>query len=304
MSDLERILDSGSLEDIDKVLSQIEAGATEEAALAAFESGETVAETPPADPPPSQTMPVVSQPDEPPVILAKDGKNQIPYSVLEDERRQATALKQQLDELSRRNALLEQQLTEADIQPKDIPENIRFTPEQIEDFESYGEIGQAVAVLAQQNAALMDRLASAQAAPQAAPAPSENPLSLNPDTLRWAGNDSHWGMVENVNGLLDSDPVWSGKSLQERIPEIVRRTKAALGEPLGADVEAQAAAAIAAAQRVVPNSLTDVGGEVPGSTKSIAEQLAEGSTLDVEAYLAKQTAAGKSMDDVLASLLL
>jgi hypothetical protein len=42
--------------------------------------------------------------------------------------------------------------------------------------------------------------------------------------------------VETVNNQLDADPVWMGKSLDQRIPEIVRRTKLALGEQSDADV--------------------------------------------------------------------
>lgn len=314
MSDIEKILDSGNLEDIDQILSKLEEGISEEQALASVESGDTKAATPPADPPSQSTQPApvvapvpqappaTPMADEPAVILAKDGKNTIPFSVLENERREAAAARTQLDELTRKNALLEQQLQEANIIPKDLPENIRFSKEQIEELETYGEVGSAVAILAQQNAVLMERLASAGAV-QAAATSDNNPLSSNPDTVRWAGNDGHWAVVETVNGVLDSDPAWMGKSLTERIPEIVRRTKLTLGEMSDSDVTATAQAAIQAAQRVAPNSLTDVGGEVPGQTKSVAEQLADGSTLDVEAYLAKQTAAGKSIDDVLSSLL-
>lgn len=320
MSDIDRILDSGNLEDIDKILSGLEDGATEEQVLATVESGDTGAAKPPADPPSQNEKPEPTpaasaakappeepKADEPPVILAKDGKNHIPYSVLESERQQAAALKSQLEEFSRKNALLEQQLKEANIAPKDLPENIRFTKDQLEDLETYGEVGTAVAILAQQNAVLMERLKAAgeQPNPAAAPTPvDDNPLSTNPDTLRWAGNDSHWSVVETVNAVLDSDPAWAGKSLADRVPEIVRRTKLALGEATDADVTATAQAAIQAAQRVVPNSLTDVGGEIPGQTKSVAEQLAEGSTHDVEAYLAKQMAGGKSVDEVLSSLLM
>ena len=316
MSDIEKILDSGNLEDIDQILSKLEEGQTEEQALATVESGDTKAAPLPADPPsqneqpapvvaeaPKAAAPETPKADEPPVVLAKDGKNHIPYAVLENERQQTAAMKAQLESLTRKSELLERQLTEANIKPKDLPENVRFTPEQIEELASYGDLGEAVAIIAQQNAQLMEHLKSVNVQPVAAAAPEANPLASNPDTVRWAGNDGHWGMVETVNSVLDSDPAWMGKSLEQRIPEIVRRTKLALGEPSDVDVTATAEAALKAAQRVAPNSLTDVGGEVPGQTKSVAEQLAEGSTLDVEAYLAKQMAAGKSVDEAMTSLL-
>ena len=321
MSDeLDKILDSGSLEDIDKILSALDEGADESAALAAVESGDTgeanasaADHTPgqsdkPAAPDDKQDDPP-QEPDEaePPVILAKDGKNQIPYSVLENERQQAAALKAQLEELNRKNALLEQQLTDADIKPKELPEKVRFTPEQLSELESYGEIGEAVAVLAQQNAALLERLQAENIQPSAGATESpSNPLAENPDTLRWAENDAHWGVVETVNAALDADPKWAGQSLEQRIPEIVRRTKAALGEPgspMPGDVAAAAAEAVSRSQRAAPNSLTDVGGEVPGQTKSLIEQLEEADPSDIEAFLAEQTAKGKSVDEVLSSLL-
>ena len=302
---MENILDSGSLEDIDALLSKLEEGMDEGAALAAVESGDTT-------PVPVQAV-LVDQPsqnvpapavDETPVILAKDGKNTIPFSVLEDQRHAAATLKQQLEEAQRQNALLQGQLTDANIRPKELPENIQFTPEQLADFESYGEIGEAVAILAQQNQALQAQIARASLGPAVTQAaPSSNPLEDNPDTLRWAGNDTQWGVVDTVNSVLDSDPAWMGKSLAERVPEIVRRTKLALGEQSDTDITANAAAAIKAAQRLAPNSLTDVGGEVPGQTKTVAEMLADGDAHDVEAYLAKATAGGKSMDEVLTALL-
>lgn len=315
---MDKVLESGNLEDIDALLDKLEEGVDPEAVVAAaVESGDTVVETP-ADNTPDQNEVVAAAPEaapaaetpvveEPQVVLAKDGKNHIPFSVLENERNNTAILKEQVDELTRKGALLEAQLTSADIKPKDLPENVRYTPEQIEEFESYGELGEAVGVLLQQNAALLEKVNGASSpADSAAPAvaaPDTNPFATNPDTLRWADDDSQWAMVENVNSILETDPQWSTKSAQERIPEIVRRTKLALGEKSDTEVADTAAAAVAAAQRVAPNSLTDVGGEVPGQTKSVADQLADGDTSDVEAYLAKQMAAGKSADDVLTSLL-
>ncbi|RLA39784.1 MAG: hypothetical protein DRR42_26790 [Gammaproteobacteria bacterium] len=224
---------------------------------------------------------------------------------MESERQQGAELKTQLDELTRKNALLEQQLTSADITPKDLPENVRFTPEQLADFESYGEVGEAVAILAQQNAQLAEQLAAnnVQPAAEVVAQPDTNPLATNPDTLRWAENDSHWGVVESVNNSLEVDPTWNGKTLEERIPEIVRRTKAALGESTDETINAAAAAALAGAQPAAPNSLTDVGGEIPGTEKPIIQQLEDGDITDVEAYLVAQTAKGRSMDDVLTELL-
>lgn len=307
MSDaaMEKILDSGSLEDIDALLSKFEEGVSDEEALAAVESSDTGTVTAaPAAAAPVEPTPVQNS-EQAPGILAKDNKNIIPFSVLEQERREAANLKSQLEEFQRKNALLEEQLTANNIQPKVLPEHIRFTPEQLAEYESYGEIGEAVAILAQQNAALQEQMARMAQSPGAVSQPqtSSNPMENNPDTLRWAGNDAHWSVVEAVNSVLDSDPDWMGKSTSERIPEIVRRTKLTLGEEAGADVTATAQAAIAAAQRVAPNSLTDVGGEVPGQTKTVVQMLEDGDAADVAAYLEKATAGGKSMDEVLSALL-
>lgn len=315
-SNLEDVLDNANLEDLDSVLSSLDSGASEEEVLASLESGDT-SEVVPAAAPPEPTVtpdpePVVAKaaPAEPivedpePVVLARDGKNEIPYSVLESERQQGAELKAQLDELNRKNALLEQQLTANDITPKDLPENVRFTPEQLADFESYGEVGEAVAILAQQNAALQEQIASNNVQPVAdnTSQPDTNPLATNPDTLRWAENDSHWGVVESVNNSLEADATWAGKSLSERIPEIVRRTKAALGESTDDTIDAAAAAALADASPAAPNSLTDVGGEVLGQQKTVYQQLEDGE-IDPEDFLAAQTAKGRSMDEVLSEIL-
>ena len=305
MSDLERVLDSGSLDDIDAILTALESGASDEQALAAIaESGDT-GSTPPADPPgqsavePTPVEPVVE--DVQPVIRAKDGVHEIPFSVLESERRAAAAMRQQLDDLNRRNALLEQQLTAADIKPKQLPENVRFSPEQLAELESYGDIGAAVATLAQQNAVLMEQLkGNPEVQPAAEP---QNPFAQNADTLRWAADDTQWGVVETINAALNADPNWVGKSLDQRVPEIVRRTKLALGETTDASIDRAADAALQRAARVAPNSLTDIGGEVPGSTKTPAEMLENASMQDVQAYLEAQMAKGLTADQALAAVL-
>jgi hypothetical protein len=305
MSDLERVLDSGSLDDIDAILTALESGASDEQALAAIaESGDT-GSTPPADPPgqsaaqPTPVEPVTE--DVQPVIRAKDGVHEIPFSVLESERRAAAAMRQQLDDLNRRNALLEQQLTAADIKPKQLPENVRFSPEQLAELESYGDIGAAVATLAQQNAVLMEQLkGNPEVQPAAEP---QNPFAQNADTLRWAADDTQWGVVETINAALNADPNWVGKSLDQRVPEIVRRTKLALGETTDASIDRAADAALQRAARVAPNSLTDIGGEVPGSTKTPAEMLENASMQDVQAYLEAQMAKGLTADQALAAVL-
>jgi hypothetical protein len=344
---LEDILDNGSPEQIDQILTGMEDGATEEEILASIESGDTGGEAASADTPSQDEEPEKPTADEgadagsqaakadeaaataakaeedakaeaeqaaaaaeeeaEPVVKARDGKNEIPYSVLESQRAENATLKQQLEEITRKNALLEGQLTEADITPKELPEKVRFTPEQIANMESYGEIGEVVAILAQQNTILQEQLAANNVQPDQEGVVEDqgetNPFALNPDTARWAESDAHWNVVVSVNGTLDSDPQWAGKAPAERIPEIVRRTKAALGEKPDADIDASAAAALEASAKDAPTSLTEVGGEVQGQEKPIVQQLEEGDVIDVESYLSKETAKGRSMDDVLTSLL-
>lgn len=304
MSDVDRILDSGNPEAIDAYLSALEQGVSEEAALAqAVESSDTSV-APPAAEPPIQNAPVAEPPaaDTPePVVLTKDGRHEIPYSVLESERQKAAAASAQLQELARRNALLEQQLTDANIKPKELPENVRFTAEQLAELESYGEIGAAVATLAQQNAVLMEQLHGRQVVP--ASAEPRNPFAENPDTNRWAQDDTQWAVVETVAAAVGRDPNWINKPLEQRVPEIARRTKLALGEATTPSIDQAADAALQRAVRVAPNSLTDVGGEVPGASKTTAEQLADGDMADFESYLLKQQAKGMSMADAIASAL-
>ena len=306
-SDYEKILDSGSLEDIDAFLTALEkTGDEEQAAELIAESGDT-GELPAAEPRQSAPagQPIVEQPDDPgvePVVLTKDGKHTIPYSELESARRQAAAARQQLDQLAREKQLLEQQLADANIQPKQLPEQVRFSPEQLAELESYGEIGQAVAVLAQQNAVLMEQLNDRGITPAQAEEP-HNPFAANPDTNRWAQDDTSWGIVVNVNAALAADPNWASKSPEQRIPEIVRRTKLALGEATDLSLDRAADAALQRAARTAPNSLTDVGGEVSGASKTTAERLADADMQDVEAFLQSQLDRGVPMDQAIAGLL-
>ena len=320
-SDLEAVLDNANLDDLDDILSRVEAGESEEDVLASMESGDTGGDPTPAAPPEPDVTPepepvvaadpVPAAPVEPiveepePVLLAKDGKNHIPYSELQDSRAEVGDLKGQLAEMQRASELLKQQLTDAEITPKELPENVRYTAEQLKDLESFGELGEATSVMAQQLAALQDQVNASGIAPTEAPVaqPDTNPYAVNPDTLRWADKDSDWRVVESVNASLVADPNWMGKTEEERIPELVRRTKAALGESTDESIDAAAAAALAESTRAAPNSLTDVGGEVLGQEKPIIQQLEDGDVTDIESYLAAQTAKGLAMDDVLTSLL-
>lgn len=66
--------------------------------------------------------------------------------------------------------------------------------------------------------------------PVAQESKSQNPAEENPDLVRWARNDFEWAAVERIDKQLIADPSWHGKSIRDRIPELVRRTKIELGE--------------------------------------------------------------------------
>ena len=321
MSDVDAILDSGNLDDIDALLDAVSASDNESDAVAKFnERGDTGRE--PADKPSQDELaepaaapaaaapkeapaPAVAEPEAPPVVKAKDGKHEIPFSVLEKERRQTAELTTQLNDQARENALLKAQLAKHNITPKQLPEQVTFSEERLAELEGYGEIGEAVAILAQQNAALMAQLRTREQ-PDVMPEEPANPVASNPDLLRWSSNDTHWKVAEGIDETLQSEPEWVGKSLAERIPEIVLRTKLALREPSTLDsqsIDQKAADALNKATRSAPNSLTDVGGEVPGSVKTVAEQLSEGDALDVHAYMEKMMAKGMTADEAMATVL-
>ena len=317
MSDVDAILDSGNLDDIDALLDAVSASDNESDAVAKFnERGDTGRE--PADKPSQDDLaepaaapaaaapkeapaPAVAEPEAPPVVKAKDGKHEIPFSVLEKERRQTAELTTQLNDQARENALLKAQLAQHDIAPKQLPEQVTFSEERLARLEEYGEIGEVTAVLAQQIAQLR-----ALEKPVVLPEEPANPVDSNPDLLRWSSNDTHWKVAEGIDETLQSEPEWVGKSLAERIPEIVLRTKLALREPSTLDsqsIDQKAADALNKATRSAPNSLTDVGGEVPGSVKTVAEQLSEGDALDVHAYMEKMMAKGMTADEAMATVL-
>ncbi|MBO9492232.1 hypothetical protein J7384_17860 [Endozoicomonas sp. G2_1] len=105
-------------------------------------------------------------------VLTKDGKNLIPYEVLTGTReelqkvngvlgerdRQISELQAQLDEQQRLNQLNKQQFEKHDIQAPVLPEHEQITDDVLNNLGEYGEVGDAVRILANQNAILQKQL--------------------------------------------------------------------------------------------------------------------------------------------------
>lgn len=257
-----------------------------------------------------------------PVIRAKDGTNEIPYSVLEAEReaaaearrqiaamqaeldalrnsgQQTAGLQQDLDDLRAMNQLLVEQLKEAGLSPKTPPDRFELSEEARRELrEEYGVVGTTIADLADAVAALRGRLtADVQRAPATGPdTPSQDQqpggpsvqeiIQSDPDLSRWLQDPAAWAVAQHVDAQLANTPGYVGKPFSERRAEVVAITRQRLGEaPSPGDLAARADAIARQAPRV-PASLTDVGGESKVTGKPVIEDLANASQVDIQAKL-------------------
>lgn len=256
-----------------------------------------------------------------PVIRAKDGANEIPYSVLEAEReaaaearRQIAAMQaeldalrnsgqqtagqqQDLDDLRAMNQLLVEQLKEAGMSPKTPPDRFELSEEAKSELKEFGVVGNTLAELADAVVALRGRLTAdvqrAQAAAPGAPSQDQQPddasvreiIQSDPDLSRWLQDPEAWVVAQHVDAKLAKSPGYVGKPFSERRAEVVAITRQRLGEaPSPGDLAAKADA-IARQTPRVPASLTDVGGESKVTGKPEIEDLASASQVDIQAKL-------------------
>ncbi|WP_409311401.1 hypothetical protein [Pectobacterium sp. B1J-3] len=173
-------------------------------------------------------------------ILSRDGKHTIPYGVLEAER----AEKQRLAEANQRTsaALAEaqrqldvftRQINAAGLQPAQLPEKAKITPEQIATVrDSFPDVANVLDALTQK----VEYLQSAQPAPVVSQPVNDNPavaaLDATPELKNWQGSDpDRFTLAVHIDETLKLDPTWKDKPLTERFGEVVKRTRAAYGEP-------------------------------------------------------------------------
>lgn len=278
-----------------------------------------------------------------PIVRAKDGVNEIPYSVLEAERAAAAQARQQiaelqaqldearrggqqtgglqgdLEDLQAMNQLLVEQLKEAGMSPRTTPDRFELSDEVKRELkEEYGVVGSTIADLADAVAALRGRLSAdvqrdlgpGRSDPAPAGPSIQETIQADPDLSRWVQDPAAWAVAQHVDAQLANSPGYVGKPFSERRAEVVAVTRRRLGEAPAAaaetDIAAKADAAVSNAQRQrAPASLTDVGGEAQAIGKPLVEDMAGMSQVEIQAKLEALHARGgqKAVDAFLDEVL-
>ena len=164
------------------------------------------------------------------VILAKSGQHTIPYDVLEQARNENKALREQLGQSQQAQAerdKLQALLEKHGINPDADPDQLDL--KEVEQLaQDYPEIGKALTSMANK----IHRLEQPAAQPvQPATNPVQAALQAVPDLVDWRDKDQdRFDFAIIVDEKLQVDPVWQGKSLDERFAEAARRTKLAFGD--------------------------------------------------------------------------
>lgn len=179
-----------------------------------------------------------TQGEKPAGVLAKDGKNLIPFSVLEKTRERAA----QLEEAIRAQAEEIERLKAGKASTEDVE---LFSDEELEAMESDDPViaKMAKAVLASKktiealNAKLQEK---EQAAVEEESTKRRNAvqeaIDANPDLAVWQQADEgtpemeRWEYAVKQDAILKDLPKWQGKPLSERYQEVVRLVKEGFGD--------------------------------------------------------------------------
>lgn len=239
----------------------------------------------PEDDKPADVKAEETKPEEKPEILAKDGKNTIPYSQLESARQRAAtaeALAQnQAKELEAKTAELEALRTG---KSADASQNEAFLTE--EELAAM-EVDQPVtAKLRRAEQALLKKMGSrieeledvvkqqVAAAQDEKKTVVQTAIDANPTLAAWqtAEDKSMWDEAAAFDKTLRESPKYASLSLEERFAKVVELTQAANGvtpareEPPSLtpeQIRAAAKAKLDQASRVRPKSLSDIPGGAP-----------------------------------------
>lgn len=278
-----------------------------------------------ADPKPEDGGQVVVQPTpgkgdkaaegSKPVILAKDGVHTIPYDVLEATReraRQAEERAQQLSADAAKATQLEKELNNLKQRAVDagvdasLLDDSGLNDEQLKELmEEYPALGKHLQALTRQISALSTPTTAAPASvPSAGASQVDVALMQLPELDGWrSGDQDRWDMALVIDGRLQKDPAFAGKSLVQRFQEVERRVKAAFGDAPAQDqatIAAQADKAVAAAAATLPGSPSDIGSTVTAPTTDRAAQIAAKSGNDLLGSMASMSDA--EIESLLSSL--
>lgn len=237
---------------------------------------------------------VAADDDTEKVVKAKDGKHEIPYAVLEGQRKLVTDTQKALNQSNTTAAELQEKLDESNKQLTalkgalekngvDLPKDFsNLTAEDLDEIaDQYDEVGPIIKALHNQVQKLSEKTQ-----PEVTDTPSEHPSMIavknNADLNGWMNDDpDRWGYATSIDDTLRQDPTWKDKPLQERFEEAAKRTKAAFGDITSSELapgqvknEAQARIDEADAKQAPPTSLSEMG-KPSGQERSAIERLAD-----------------------------
>lgn len=225
-------------------------------------------------------------------VLAKDGKNVIPYSQLESARNRATAAEQISAQRAEQIAALEAQIA-AGVKPADVKvDEVQILSEDelaaLEaDSPTLAKVLRSQQTYMQATAKQMAELkgtvtqlnnrAEREAATEQDTVKSEVQLAIdaNPMLAEWqtAEDQTMWERASALDKTIRAMPEYANKSFAERFEKVVQMTQAAFdvaparepaAQPSAAEVKAAAKARLDAAnKKAVPKSLSDIPGGAP-----------------------------------------
>ncbi|MBM7070880.1 hypothetical protein JQC92_02340 [Shewanella sp. 202IG2-18] len=219
-------------------------------------------------------------------VKSKNGQHSLPYDVVQSAREKEQLARQERDQLAKEKAELEQQLNElnrvkdlhteqlkdAGLDPKKLPEQMLQDPDFVNRLKAdYPDAGEAIAALNAQVEQLKESLGSQQqqAHTPEPQAPDEFNSAFNQTAhlKDWHENDvDRFEMAQTIDKKLSDDPAFADKPYSVRFAEVERRTKLAFGEalPQQQPIQTQTPAAKTESKlptgSPLPNSPNDISG--------------------------------------------
>jgi hypothetical protein len=247
-------------------------------------------------------------------ILAKDGKNIIPFDVLERERQEAAKLREEnellrtkADQADKLEKLIErrnEQLAEFGVEPAQLPEDLVLDDAKLEELrEDYPEMYAYIAALNNKVEAIVGQQSAGK--PQAEPSPAtteseqtsqpgpdpqlRTALEANEDLTAWSREGGgRWKMAQQIDEELASSPDWANRNYAERFAEVSKRVRLAYGEqPRPSAKEALEAAANKAdqAKGSLPASPSELGNTNRASDSDLMNRIENASQSELSSIL-------------------
>ncbi|PHS64340.1 MAG: hypothetical protein COB09_08155 [Thalassobium sp.] len=243
----------------------------------------------------------------PKVVKSKDGKHEIPYSVLEYERQQRKQLEQQLMDMQQEREQLQANYQQTESALNNVKTKLEQQGADVEEMfanpdditekqwaeieEDYGVLGKMMKKLISQQQSNFQQIQ--QAAPAAAVDPNndlQQALNSNPDLIQWMENDpDRWAQAKLFDNELRKSPEWQNRTAAERFAHVVQQTKQAFGEKPQSPAD-RAKQIIDKTEQAAPDSLSDLG-QAPVRVKNDTEALKDMTPEQLEDAMAKMSPA-------------